>query len=1308
MRRFLFSLVAFLSLAMSHAGIVYFDNSGSNWGAVYVWGWDTGLEGSWSAALTIDSATGLYKYETSTPTDNILFANINNWSAFPRPSQTGNYKYIEGAVYTSTKGPAYKNLDAWIEANHGGGGGDDYPVISDVMPSGTLPVLHINIYKGSQLSDISADGANLNEGITFNNEVLDKDLGDKNYRPGAYWITVPEGEQYAKYREFALGSEEQPLLLEMKARGNFTRQGFSKKPFKLKLSKKQNLCGLTPDKNKHYAILTHADDTDGYLRNFTGFNLGKKMGLPWTPGMQPVEVVINGDYRGVYFLTESIRVSKGRIDITEGADNETLADNLSGGYLVELDNYYDEPGQIYITPGNYGTPGHDRVWITPDTPEEYSDLQRRFVTEQFTEMHNDIKRRDDNLWRYMDLDDAARYYIVEEIIGHYEAYHGSTYLFRDRGEGQKWRFSPLWDCGHAFGASPNQHFYDVPEPTAYGNTWITDMVRNDRFMAKVRDTWRWFMQNCYGDLFREMSEYVEEVKSAAISDAERWNNEPQPNRPDGGETRPVADNSDIDSDLNRVTTYLSNRINWLKEIWGDYNSGIFAEPERDDTEAAPLPDYAKPTTPDISDIEPSGTLPVIHIDIHKTDAGGAELAELDFDVLSKDLADKNYRPGSYYITVPEGSDFAAVGTPEEPLPLEMKARGNFTRVGFAKKPFKLKLGVKQNLLGLTDRGSKHWAILTHADDDRGYLRNFVGFNIGEMIGLPWTPGMQPVEVVINGDYRGIYFLTESIRIEKGRLDIDEAVDNETDPAMISGGYLVELDNYKDDPATIIINENPARGHDTVYVTPDTPEEYSPLQKQFITDQFVTMHNMVKNGRDNLWSYIDIDDAARYYIVEEIIGHYEAYHGSTYLYREKGHGNKWHFSPLWDCGHAFDAGERQHFYETPGTYGNTWITDIVRNDRFMQKVRDTWSWFRATGFLDDLNSMIDAYANSVETAAALDSKRWKDAPLPEKITLSDPQPVADNTDVIAKSRSVKEYLSRRAEWLNSIWTSDSSDSEPETDNILAAHLPDYARAGYDATDTEYTLYFNNSGNWAGGAPKVWAWNDSNDYLAAGDWNDRPEMKKADHAAGEIWAYSFSEAPTSFIITKNGSDDKLKEDEIKYAANVVYGVNGEAHNLYHIWLVDKSDDPWSDIRVLVDDNGYRPLGDGAVMSHTSHAFGTDFNNDELEAGPARAATSSALDCEHILFYAEKPLTSDAKITFTNGNDDAENLSADFGSDGVFVRTADGDITTSVKDLFTEPMPDAEEYFDLSGRRISSPKPGSFVIVRRGDRYTKEIVR
>ena len=463
----------------------------------------------------------------------------------------------------------------------------DNGVRSDV--SGTLPVMYINVYTGPDMSE-------------FNNDIISYDLEHKNYFENAvYWLDA-NGCEWMEGAE-SIGSADNPLPLEIKARGNWTRWGFSKKPFKIKLGKKQNLLGLTPEKSKHYALLAHADDTYGYLRNYTAFNLGKRIGLPWTPDMQPVEVVINGDYRGLYFLTESIRVGDGRLDIAELDDKESDPKLVSGGYVVELDNY-DEENQFRLEEKSY-------VWgqnlqplrITWDTPEDYSDIQLRFVKEQFEAINDCVGVNSDDMWRYLDLDDAARYYLVWEIVGHTESFHGSTYLFRDRGEAKKWHFSPLWDAGNAFRASDRQFFYDC-DP--FGNTWIPSMRVNDKFNNKVSETWLWFMQNKYQGLEDDMALFVDHLRTAVKNDAKRWKNERVPS---GGQA--VADNSNIDSKLTEVKSYLSNRISWLKSVFGDYTAGTFTEPERDDTKAAPLPDYVEVPDEPVVDPEEPGDEPVV-------------------------------------------------------------------------------------------------------------------------------------------------------------------------------------------------------------------------------------------------------------------------------------------------------------------------------------------------------------------------------------------------------------------------------------------------------------------------------------------------------------------------------------------------------------------------------------------------------------------------------------------------------------------------------------------------------------------------
>lgn len=436
--------------------------------------------------------------------------------------------------------------------------------------SGTLPVLYINVYN--------------EDGTTFNNEIISRNLGHKDYFVGNYWLDLNGCTWMEAEGAKSIGSAEEPLPLQIKARGNFTRLAFAKKPFKLKLDKKQSLLGLS--KSKHFAILAHADDNYGYLRNFTGFNLGKRIGLPWTPSQQPVEVVINGDYRGLYFLTESIRIESDRVNIQELDDLATDPTLISGGYIVELDNY-DEENQIRM-PEKTCVGGHnvDALRITWDTPELYSEIQEKFVTEQFSNMNDFVASCSDQLWSYMDLDDAARYYLVEEIISHTEAYHGSTYLFRDRGEGQKWHFSPLWDCGNAFNGSTTDFFYNC-DP--FGNTWIPSMRVNPTFNAKVKATWLWFMQNCYPGLTDDINAYCNHIAEAAKADRRRWKNAAMPDYP---AHMPVIDNSDMESRRQQTLNHLEAKTNWLKGQFGDYTTGTYSEPERDLTPAAPLPDYA--------------------------------------------------------------------------------------------------------------------------------------------------------------------------------------------------------------------------------------------------------------------------------------------------------------------------------------------------------------------------------------------------------------------------------------------------------------------------------------------------------------------------------------------------------------------------------------------------------------------------------------------------------------------------------------------------------------------------------------------
>ncbi|MGM9837318.1 MAG: CotH kinase family protein [Paludibacteraceae bacterium] len=382
----------------------------------------------------------------------------------------------------------------------------------------------------------------------------------------------------------------------------------------------------------------------------------------------------------------------------------------------------------------------------------------------------------------------------------------------------------------------------------------------------------------------------------------------------------------------------------------------------------------------------SGTLPVLFIETtnHET-------------VTSKEY----YLQGTYYLDPMGIAGVEAIGSPTAPLPLQIKGRGNYTWTGFDKKPYRLKLDGKATLLGL--KANKHFALLAHADDNKGFMRNTVGLWLSEQLGLAWTPKQRPVELVLNGDYKGLYFLTETIRVDKNRVNITEQADGLTDPDLVTGGWLIEIDNYDTDPHVEIQEGDGSR----LIATNKSPEVLSAEQTAFLTDELTRINQLVYGDKqsDKLWDYVDIDALARFYIVQEITDNYESFHGSCYLHRDLGTASKWVFGPVWDFGSAFNYDKTQYIYQGR-EWHNTWIEQICQFPRFMQTVQTIWQSFCGNGY-SGIYPYITAFANEIGEAAKADAQRWQ-------------QKGYGNADIPERLTFITERLQDTEQWLRAQW------------------------------------------------------------------------------------------------------------------------------------------------------------------------------------------------------------------------------------------------------------------------------------------------
>ena len=358
----------------------------------------------------------------------------------------------------------------------------------------------------------------------------------------------------------------------------------------------------------------------------------------------------------------------------------------------------------------------------------------------------------------------------------------------------------------------------------------------------------------------------------------------------------------------------------------------------------------------------SGTLPVMFINTQ-----GYR------DIISKE----EYLHADWWLDNMGIEGYESIGSAVFPLGMQIKGRGNATWTNVDKKSFRLKLDEKQEMMGMPS--NKHWNLMAYPDSWMGKISDAMSFEMGRRMGMAWNPLQEPVEVVLNGQYIGLYFLTEKIRVDKSRVNIVEQKDSEIDSTMVTGGWLLEIDNYSE-PGQIVFDDGDSL---KIRFTPHSPEELSDVQRDYITT-FLTSADeaiFVEDKADSTWeNYIDIDSLAIYYLVREAMDNPEAFSGSCYMHKEYGDSTKLVFGPFWDCGSSFQRYssnyEFDHFiYEELPSYCNPhWIGEIAKFPHFQERVRIHWERFYSEVY-PTMDAFIDAFGAKVEAAGNADFVRW---------------------------------------------------------------------------------------------------------------------------------------------------------------------------------------------------------------------------------------------------------------------------------------------------------------------------------------------
>lgn len=213
--------------------------------------------------------------------------------------------------------------------------------------------------------------------------------------------------------------------------------------------------------------------------------------MPWAPHSLFVELYLNGVYEGNYQLIEKVNVDSHRVNINELAETDTSPSQVTGGYLMEIDQHQDE-AYVFHTPA-----GIPIGLIDPDfSPDPEAPEQTAYITSYVNAAETALfssNYTDPTLgWRaYFDEASAVNFYIVNDVMGNVDggAFYSSDYLYKDKNNPLLY-MGPVWDFDISSG---NVNYQPIVNPTVpwmqTGAPWYAQWFTDPSFRADVVKQW---------------------------------------------------------------------------------------------------------------------------------------------------------------------------------------------------------------------------------------------------------------------------------------------------------------------------------------------------------------------------------------------------------------------------------------------------------------------------------------------------------------------------------------------------------------------------------------------------------------------------------------------------------------------------------------------------------------------------------------------------------------------------------------------------------------------------------------------------
>ena len=212
------------------------------------------------------------------------------------------------------------------------------------------------------------------------------------------------------------------------------------------------------------------------MRNILTFHLMREMGW-YASRTRYCELVLNGEYRGLYVLMEKIKRDKNRVDIAKLNPDEVSGDDLTGGYILRVDKEpwkpgFDSPYEPFPQ-ARTGIRYQYRYPKADDIVEQQQIYIKTFVLSFENMMHDSMYADPLNGYaKYLNVASFIDYVLINELSRNVDAYRLSAYFYKDKdSDGGKLTAGPVWDYNFSFG---NVDYYDTWKTEGWQLVYFAD------------------------------------------------------------------------------------------------------------------------------------------------------------------------------------------------------------------------------------------------------------------------------------------------------------------------------------------------------------------------------------------------------------------------------------------------------------------------------------------------------------------------------------------------------------------------------------------------------------------------------------------------------------------------------------------------------------------------------------------------------------------------------------------------------------------------------------------------------------------